>query len=33
MRIDTLVFSGGSTKVPAFIGAMRALKEKYILDD
>ena len=33
MKIDTLVFSGGSTKVPAFIGAMRALKEKYILDD
>lgn len=33
MKIDTLVFSGGSTKMPAFIGAMRALKEKYILDD
>ncbi len=33
MKIDTLVFSGGSTKVPAFIGAMKALKEKKILDD
>ena len=30
MKIDTLVFSGGSTKVPAFIGAMKALKEKKI---
>jgi hypothetical protein len=33
MKIDTLVLSGGSTKVPAFIGAFRALKEHNILND
>ena len=33
MKIDTLVLSGGSTKVPAFIGAFRALKEYNILND
>jgi len=33
MKIDTLVLSGGSTKVPAFIGALRALKELRIIND
>ena len=33
MKLDTLVLSGGSTKVPAFIGAFRALKECNILND
>jgi len=33
MKIDTLVLSGGSTKVPAYIGIFRALKEAGILDD
>jgi len=33
MKIDTLVLSGGSTKVPAFIGSFRVLKEYNILND
>lgn len=33
MKIDTLVISGGSTKVPAFIGAFRALREKNIINE
>lgn len=33
MKIDTLVLSGGSTKVPAFIGAFRALREKNIINE
>jgi hypothetical protein len=33
MKIDTLVFSGGSTKNPAFIGSFRALKECNIIND
>ena len=33
MKIDTLVLSGGSTKVPAFIGSLRALKEHRIIND
>jgi len=33
MKIDTLVLSGGSTKVPAYIGVFKALKEEGILDD
>ena len=31
MKIDTLVLSGGSTKVPAYVGAFRALKEHNII--
>jgi len=33
MKIDTIVLSGGSTKVPAYIGCFRALKEFNILND
>tara|TARA_Y100000389_G_scaffold158120_1_gene159451 strand:+ start:590 stop:1495 length:906 start_codon:yes stop_codon:yes gene_type:complete len=33
MKIDTLVLSGGSTKVPAYIGCFRALKEFNIIND
>ncbi len=33
MKIDTLVLSGGSTKVPAYIGVFRALREKNIIND
>jgi hypothetical protein len=33
MNIDTLVLSGGSTKVPAFIGCFKALREYNIVDD
>ena len=33
MKIDTLVLSGGSTKVSAFIGVFRALKECNIIND
>jgi len=33
MKIDTLVLSGGSTKVPAYVGAFRALKEHNIIND
>lgn len=33
MIIDTLVLSGGSTKVPAYIGVFKALKELKIIDD
>lgn len=32
MKIDTLVLSGGSTKVPAFIGAYRALLDNHIIN-
>jgi len=32
MLIDTLVFSGGSTKAPAFIGSLRALHECNIIN-
>jgi predicted acylesterase/phospholipase RssA len=33
MKIDTLVLSGGSTKVPAYLGSFRALKENNIIDE
>jgi len=33
MKIDTIVLSGGSTKVPAYIGCFRALKELNIIND
>ena len=33
MKIDTLVLSGGSTKVPAYVGAFRALKDCNIIND
>jgi len=33
MKIDTIVLSGGSTKVPAYIGCFRALKEFNIIND
>ena len=33
MKIYTLVLSGGSTKVPAYVGAFRALKEHNIIND
>jgi hypothetical protein len=33
MKIDTLVLSGGSTKVPAYVGAFRALRECNIIDE
>jgi len=33
MKLTTLVLSGGSTKVPAYIGVFRALKEEGIVDD
>ena len=33
MKINTLVISGGSTKLPAFIGSFRALKEYNIIND
>ena len=33
MKIDTLVLSGGSTKVPAYIGVFRALQECNIIND
>ena len=33
MKIDTLVLSGGSTKVPAFVGSIRALKEYNIINE
>jgi predicted acylesterase/phospholipase RssA len=33
MLIDTLVFSGGSTKAPAFIGSLRALRECNIINE
>ena len=33
MKIDTLVLSGGSTKVPAYVGVFRALQECNIIND
>jgi len=33
MKIDTIVLSGGSTKVPAYIGCFRALQEFNIIND
>ena len=33
MKIDTIVLSGGSTKVAAYIGCFRALKELSIIND
>jgi hypothetical protein len=33
MKIDTIVLSGGSTKVPAYIGCFRALNEFNIIND
>ena len=33
MKIDTLVLSGGSTKVPAYVGVFKALQECNIIND